>query len=35
VCTTSKREHLLTGVDRVLHHEIAVQLAEIANSEGG
>ena len=32
---TSEREKRLTGVDCALHHEIAAQLAEIANSEGG
>jgi hypothetical protein len=35
VCTTSEREKTLAGVDCALHHEIAVQLAEIVNSEGG
>jgi hypothetical protein len=35
VCTTSEREQSLTGADCALHHEIAVQLAEIGNSEGG
>lgn len=35
ICTTSEREKTLTSIECALHHEIAVQLAEIANSEGG
>jgi hypothetical protein len=35
VSTTSEREKTPTDVDCALYHEIAVQLVEIANSEGG
>jgi hypothetical protein len=35
VRTTSESGKTLTGVDRALHHEIAVQRAKIAKSEGG
>jgi hypothetical protein len=34
-CTTSEREKTLTGVDCAVHHENAVQPAEIASSVGG